>query len=107
MRKADGIYASTSAENAEVIKYHCEQNVFNRNEASGFDVTILDEIDLACEPKLGYSVTPAEIQHAIKMMKTEKSPGKNGIPPKAYKVLEGLGEGILENIITTFWDEPD
>jgi hypothetical protein len=75
---------------------------------SGCDVTILDEIDpVACEPKLGYSVTPAEIQHAIKKMKTEKSPGKNGIPPESYKVLEGLGEGILENIITTFGDEPD
>jgi hypothetical protein len=45
-------------------------------------------------------VTPSEIQHAIKKMKTEKAPGKNGLPPEAYKILVGLGEDVLENIIT-------
>jgi hypothetical protein len=36
-------------------------------------------------------------------MKTEKAPGKNGIPPEAYKLLAGLGEDVLEDIITDFW----
>ncbi len=40
-------------------------------------------------------------------MKTEKSPGKNGIPPEAYKLLAGLGEDVLEAIITDFWTNPD
>jgi hypothetical protein len=52
-------------------------------------------------------VTPSEIQHAIKKMKTEKAPGKNGLPPEAYKILVGLGEDVLENIITQFWTDPD
>jgi hypothetical protein len=29
-------------------------------------------------------------------MKTEKAPGKNGLPPEAYKILVGLGEDVLE-----------
>jgi hypothetical protein len=48
----------------------------------------------------------SEIQHAIKKMKTEKAPGKNGLPPEAYKILVGL-EDVLENIITQFWTDPD
>ena len=40
-------------------------------------------------------------------MKSEKSPGKNGIPPEAYKLLAGLGEDVLEKIITQFWTDPD
>jgi hypothetical protein len=28
--------------------------------------------------------------------------GKNGLPPEAYKILVGLGEDVLENIITHF-----
>jgi hypothetical protein len=40
-------------------------------------------------------------------MKTEKSPGKNGIPPEAYKLLAGLGEDVLEDIITDFWTYPE
>ena len=40
-------------------------------------------------------------------MKTEKAPGKNGLPPEAYKLLDGLGVEVLENIITDFWDNPD
>jgi hypothetical protein len=35
-------------------------------------------------------------------MKTEKAPGKDGLPPEAYKLLVGLGEDVLENIITQF-----
>ena len=40
-------------------------------------------------------------------MKTEKAPGKNGLPPEAYKLLAGLGEDVLEKIITDFWTNPD
>jgi hypothetical protein len=81
------------------------KNVFNRNEESSYDDTIFDEIDLIpCDQDLE-SVTPSEIQHAIKKMKTEKAPGKNGLPPEAYKILVGLGEDVLENIITQFWTD--
>jgi hypothetical protein len=38
-------------------------------------------------------------------MKTE-APGKNGLPPEAYKILVGLGEDVLD-IITQFWTDPD
>jgi hypothetical protein len=62
--------------------------VFNRTEESSYEETIFDEIDpIRCDPRLGDPVTSSEIRHAIKKMKTEKSPGKNGMPPDAYKIL--------------------
>jgi hypothetical protein len=46
-------------------------------------------------------------QYAIKKMKTEKAPCKNGnIPPEAYTLLVALGEDVLENLITQFWTDP-
>jgi hypothetical protein len=52
-------------------------------------------------------VTFSEIRHAFKKMKTEKSPAKNGIPPGAHKILVGLGEDVLKNIIRDFWTKPE
>jgi hypothetical protein len=49
---------------------------------------------IPCDPRLGDPVTPSKIQHAIQKMKTEKAPGKNGIPPEAFKLLTGLGEDV-------------
>jgi hypothetical protein len=40
-------------------------------------------------------------------MKTEKALGKDGLPPEAHELLVGLGEDVLENIITQFWTDPD
>jgi hypothetical protein len=70
--------------------------------------SIFNEIDpIPCAAKLGEIVTSSEIQRAIKMMKTEKAPGKNGLPTEAYKFLAGLCEDDLENTITNFWTNPD
>jgi hypothetical protein len=108
MKKPDGSLARTEEESAKVFKDHFEKNVFNRNEESSYEDSIFDEIDpIPCDPKLGEIVTSSEIQSAIKKMKTEKAPGKNGLPPEAYKLLAGLGEDVLEKIITDFWTNPD
>jgi hypothetical protein len=86
MMKPDGTLASNQEESAKVFKDHFEKNVFNRNEESSYDDTIFDEIDpVPCDPRLGDPVTSSEIHYAIKKMKTEKAPGKNGLPPEAYK----------------------
>jgi hypothetical protein len=82
--------------------------LYNRNEESCFDASIFNENDpIRCDPKLGDAVTPAETQRAIQKMKTEKAPGKNGLSPEAYKSLAGLGEDVLEKIITDVWINPD
>jgi hypothetical protein len=109
MMKPNGTLASNQVESAKVFKDHFEKNAFNRNEASSYDDTIFDEIDpIPCDPRLGDPVTLSEIQYAIKKMKTEKAPVKNGIiPPEAYTLLVGLGEDVLENIITQFWTDPN
>ena len=88
MKKPDGSLARNAEESAKVFKDHFEKNVFNRNEESSYEDSIFDEIDpIPCDPKLGEIVTSSEIQRAIKKMKTEKAPGKNGPPPEAYKLL--------------------
>ena len=108
MMKPNVTLASNQEESAAVFKDHFEKNVFNRNEETSYDDTIFDEIDpIPCDPRLGDPVTASEIQYAIKKMKTEKAPGKNGIPPEAYKLLVGLGEDVLEKIITQFWTDPN
>jgi hypothetical protein len=108
MRMANGEMASNEEESAKVFKDHFEKNVFNRNEESSYDDTIFDEIDpIPCDPKLGEVANPREIKHAIRKMKTEKAPGKNGLPPEAYKLLNGIGEEVLEKIIIEFWTNPD
>ncbi len=52
-------------------------------------------------------MTPFEIQPAIQKMKTEKASGEKRIPPEANKLLAGLGEDVLEDIITDFWTNPE
>jgi hypothetical protein len=82
-------------------------NMFNRNEESSYDDTIFDKIDpITCDPKLGEDMNSSEIKYAIRKMKTEKAPGKNGLPPEACKLLERLDEEVLEKIITDFWTNP-
>jgi hypothetical protein len=111
MMKSNGTLASNQEESAKVLKVHFEKNVFNRNEESSYSTMTLSSTKstrfLPCDPGFGDPVTLSEIQYAIKKMKTEKAPGKNRIAPEAYKLLVGLGEDVLENIITQFWTDPN
>jgi hypothetical protein len=108
MVKPNETLAINQEESAKVFKDHFAKTVsFNRNEESSYDDASFDEIDpIACDPRLGDPVTLSEIQYAAQKMKTEKAPGMNGIPPEAYKLLAGLGEDVLENIIKQFWTDP-
>jgi hypothetical protein len=75
------------------LKTTSKKSVINRNEESSYpyDDTIFDGIDpIPCDPRIGDPVTSSEIQHAIQNMKTEKAPGKDGIPPEAHGLLAGL-----------------
>jgi hypothetical protein len=87
MSKPDGTLAINQEESVKVFKYHFEKNVFNRNEETSYDDTIFNEINpILCDPNLGEVPTPPEIQHAVRKIKTEEAPGKNGLPPEALNV---------------------
>ena len=97
--------ATSAKENAEIFSKHFEHNVFNRTKESAFDPTILDEIaSIPSIDSLSEPPTLEEISVAVKNMKSGKSPGKNGIPPEAYKLwLAGETSSQLINIITQYW----
>jgi hypothetical protein len=89
MKKADGTMAKTDKENAEVMLKHFEQ-VANQQELSSYDPLILDKIPTCpTQPAMDTTPTTKEIQHALRKMQYEKSPGTNGIPTEAFKCLTG------------------
>ena len=96
-------------ENAEIFANKIKHYVFNRLVESAYDPSILDEIDqLPTKTELGADITSDEIKHAIRKMANGKSPGKNRIPPEAYKLwLNGDASFLLQNIIEFFWDDDD
>jgi hypothetical protein len=107
MRKADGTLARNEEESAKVFRKHFEENVFNRNEQSSYDPTVLDEIDqVPINNHLGTTPTDKEIRQALSKMQYEKSPGRNGIPTEAFKILSGRGKNCFYQLIQEFWNKP-
>ena len=103
MRKTNGTMAKTDKENAEVMFKHFEK-VTNRQELSSYDPTILDEIPTRpTQSAMDTAPTKKEIQHALRKMQYEKSPGTNGIPTEAFKSLTGTNYQYFEETITLFW----
>jgi hypothetical protein len=103
MKKKDGTFAKTEAENAKVLFDHFYQ-VVNREELSAYDPAILQEID-SCPTNTALDATPTslEVRTALHKMQYEKSPGKNGIPTEAFKSLRKGNLGVFEKLITLSW----
>jgi hypothetical protein len=51
--------------------------------------------------------TRKEIKAALRKMKSEKSPGINGIPTEAFKQLTGRGLHTFENLIQFCWQDAE
>jgi hypothetical protein len=85
LKMADGKLASNGKGNMTVFGPHFDC-VFNNHRP--VDPTILN--DIPQRPffhDIDSSITFAEVDAAINKLKNGKSPGLNGIPPKAYKAM--------------------
>jgi hypothetical protein len=103
MKKADGTMAKTDKENANVMFKHFKQ-VTNRQELSSYDPSILDKIPTRpTQSAMTTAPTTKEIQHVLRKMQYEKSPGTNGIPTEAFKCLTGTNYQFFEDTIILFW----
>jgi hypothetical protein len=103
MKKADGTMAKTDKENAKVMFKHFEQ-VTNQQDLSSYNPLILDKIPTRpTQTAMDITPTTIEIQHALRKMQYEKSPGTNGIPTEAFKCLTGTNYQFFEDTITVFW----
>jgi hypothetical protein len=102
MRKEDGTFAKTEAENAKVLFDHFYK-VVNHKELSAFDPTILQEINpRPTNNTLDEPPTSTEIKAALKMQ-YKNSPGKNGIPTEAFKNLKRGPLLAFNKLIALFW----
>eukprot|EP00978_Attheya_sp_CCMP212_P045747 scaffold359180_cov28-Attheya_sp.AAC.1 len=56
---------------------------------------------------LDFPPTRGEVVHALKKMQNGKAPGENGIPPNAYKALQGDALDTLMTFLTKHWVEDE
>ena len=87
MKMENGRLTSNAKENMSVFGPHFEQVYDNHHPV---DFSILDEIP-QCPPLLDIDspITFEEVNTAINKLKNGKSLGLNGIPPEAYKAMNG------------------
>jgi hypothetical protein len=103
MRKIDGTFGKTEAENAKVLFDHFYGAV-NRKELSVYDPTILQEID-PCPTNTALDTPPTtqERRTPLRKIQYKKSPGKNGIPTEAFKNLRKAPLSVFSKLIALFW----
>jgi hypothetical protein len=83
----DGKLATNGKENMSVFVPHFDR-VYNIHRT--VDPTVLTDVP-QCPTlfKIDSSITFEEVNAAVNKLKNGKSPGLNGIPPEAYKVMNG------------------
>jgi hypothetical protein len=102
MKMENGKTATNSKENMAVFGPHFER-VFNNHRP--VDLTILDEIpQRPILHKINSPITFDEVNAAINKLKNGKSPGLNGIPPKAYKAMNVVTRWRIHEYITDFFE---
>ncbi len=100
MKMANGKPANNGKENMTVFGPHFER-VFNNHRP--VDPTIL--ADIPQRPTLhdiDSPITFDEVNAAINKLKNGKSPGLNGIPPEAYKVMNTVTRQRVHEYVAAF-----
>ena len=102
-----GKTAKTSQENEKIFATHLEHNVFICRLESAYNSSVLIKTTQQPEnSELSIPPPPKEIFEAIYKMLNDKSPGRNGITPKAYKLwISGETREILVSIIHKYWTD--
>lgn len=75
----------------------------NENKPTPKEIPLEDEGKIAEDDK-GPEIIRSEIQEAIKQMKKNKAPGKDGIPAEIIKALTGQAIKELENLIIKMYE---
>ena len=98
MRLSSGEFASNAKENMSVFGAHFT-NVLNNHRPVDYSVLNL----LKQKPhmtSIDNPITFSEVKRAINKLKKGKSPGLNGIPPKALKVMYTTSAISLKGSLT-------
>jgi hypothetical protein len=90
----------------EVLEHF--EKVANLNEESSFDPTMLHAIDqVPTVNELDLPPTRVELRTALRKTQFEKSPGRNGVPTEAFKMLLDANLDLFYKLIIVFWNNPD
>jgi hypothetical protein len=102
MEMEDGKLGSNGKENMTVLRPHFD-HVFNNHRP--VDPTILNNIpQRPILHDIDSPITFAEVDAAINKLKNGKSPGLNGIPAEAYKVMITESRQLVHGYVTAFFE---
>jgi hypothetical protein len=102
MKMTDGKLLSNDKENMTVFGPHFD-HVFNNHRP--VDPTILDDIpQCPILHNIDSPITFAEVDAAINKLKNGKSPGLNGIPLEAYRVMNSETWQLIHGYVTAFFE---
>ena len=104
MKKSDGSMCTSEQENAEVFRVHFEKLY---NNITPFDASAIDAIiQRPVNDTLDSAPTTDDVEKHVRLMKSGKSPGDNGISAEAYKALLANTEttGLILDVILDFWN---
>jgi hypothetical protein len=101
-KMTDGKLASNGKEKMTVFGPHFNR-IFNKHCPD--DPTILDNIpQCPIFNNIDSPITFAEVDAAINKLKNGKSPGLNGIPPEAYRVMNTETQQLVHGYATAFYE---
>ncbi len=86
MRPANGKLALNAKENMSVFEAHFYKVLNNHRPV---DYSVLDLLEQKpCLTSIDNPITFSKVKRAVNKLKKGKSPGINGIPPKALKAMD-------------------
>jgi hypothetical protein len=90
MRLESGDLASNATENMSVFGAHFQKVLNNHRPV---DYSVLDLLkQKPCLTSINNPITFSKVKRAINKLKRGKSPGLNGIPPKALKAIDNTSQ---------------
>jgi hypothetical protein len=102
MKLKNGDLASNAKENMSVFSMHYHKILNNHRPV---DDSVLDLIkQKQCLTTIDALITFKEVKRAINKLKKGKSPGFNGIPPEALKVMDDTPRRTVHKHVSNFFD---
>jgi hypothetical protein len=101
MRKPDGSFAQSPAENAEVFGKHFDASIFGRQPDG--DPSVVDSLPQHdIDESLGEKPSTEEYEKARRKLR-HTAPGKSGLPAAAFKFLDGEASQLLYDVVVDVW----
>jgi hypothetical protein len=102
MCMADGELAPNAKENMSVFGAHSNKVLNNHRPV---DYSVLDLLkQKPCLTSINNPITFSKVKRAINKLKKGKSPGLNGIPPKAFKVMDNTSQQTVHCHMCDFFE---